>query len=114
MYWEGGGCPHAPGPVSLQTVLYLLLPLRCLLPTLRTQAVRPSAGVKIKEAAVVRLLRSSRRNTGRLGNSLHFTEVNGPLAVEVLPGVVVPQLVLDGVQHKPSLLPSFQKSSPLV
>jgi len=100
--------------LGLQTVFNFLPPLGSLLPVLRTQAVSPPTRVKVKEAPIICFLGSSGWNTGWLGNSLHFTEVNGTLAVEVLPGVVVPQLVLDGVQDKPPLLPSFQESTTLV
>ena len=36
------------------------------------------------------------------------------LAVEVLSGVVVAQLVLDRVQHEPALLPGLEQRAPLV
>ena len=91
----------------LQTVLDLLLPLHCLLNALCTQTVRSSAGLKIEETTIICFLWCSRGNTRRLTDSFHLTEVYRPLAVEVLSGVVIPELVLDSVQHKPSLLPSF-------
>ena len=100
--------------LHLQTVLYLLLPLHGLLDALCTKTVSPSASVKVEEAAIICFLRGTRRNTGRLRHSLHLTEVYRPLAMEVLPGVVVPQLVFDGIQHKISLLPSFEQGSPLI
>lgn len=100
--------------LALQAVLNLLLPLRRLLSTLSTETVGPCARVKVEEAVTFSLLWSSMWNTGRLRDPLHLTEVDRPLAVEVLPGVVVPQLMLDGVQHKPSLFPSFQQSTTLV
>lgn len=99
---------------GLQTVLNFLLPLSSLLPVFSTQAVSPPTCVKVKEATIISFLGSSRWNTGWLGDSFHFTEVNRPLAVEVLSRIVVPQLVLDRVQDKPPLLPSFQKSTTLI
>ena len=44
----------------------------------------------------------------------HLAQVDNALAVEVLPGVVVPQLVLDGVQDEPPGFPSLEKCSSLV
>ena len=44
----------------------------------------------------------------------HLRQVDGALTVEVLPGVVVPQLVLDRVQDEPALFPGLQQGPPLV
>ena len=44
----------------------------------------------------------------------HLRQVDGALTVEVLPGVVVAQLVLDRVQDEPALLPGLQQGTPLV
>ena len=44
----------------------------------------------------------------------HLTQIYRALAVEVLPGLVVAQLVLDCVQNKPSRLPGLEQCAALV
>ena len=44
----------------------------------------------------------------------YLAQVDDALAVEVLPAVVVPQLVLDGVQDEPPRFPGLEQRSPLV
>ena len=44
----------------------------------------------------------------------YLREIDGALAVEVFSGVVVSQLMLDGVHHEPSLLPGLQAFPALV
>ena len=44
----------------------------------------------------------------------YLAHVDDALTVEVLPAVVVPQLVLDGVEDKPPWFPGLEKCSSLV
>ena len=95
-------------------VLDLLLPLGGLVPGVGTQAVHPLTGHQIEETSLVGLLRGSRRDPDSGSHSSHLAQVDNALAVEVLPAVVVPQLVLDGVQDEPPGFPSLEKCSSLV
>ena len=54
------------------------------------------------------------RDVAGLADSLHLAQVDGALAVEVLPGLVIAQLVLDRVQHEPPRLPRLQQRPALV
>ena len=54
------------------------------------------------------------RDVAGLADTLHLAQVDGALAVEVLPGLVVAQLVLDRVQHEPPRLPRLQQRPALV
>ena len=130
-----GSDVHSPGLTprwSLQTDLYLLLPLPRLGPGVGTQAVHSSARHQVEEALVIPLLGSPRGNSGGLTHSFHLKHIYSPatlqsclkethlaqiyrsLAVEVFPGLVIPQLVFDCVKDKPSWLPCLQKSASLV
>ena len=53
-------------------------------------------------------------NAGAKPNRWYLRQIDGSFALEVLPSIVVSELVFDGVQHKPSLFPGLQQGSPLV
>ena len=57
---------------SESAVLYLLLPLRCLLPGVGTQAVHPLAGHQVEETSLVSLLGGSRWNSHSRRDSFHL------------------------------------------
>merc|ERR550532_2174825 len=90
------------------------MPVQRLLPCLCAQAVGPLTGVHIKETPFICLFGRPWWQAGRLGNVPNLTKVDGCAHKLVLLGVIVDQLVLDGVQLEPAQLPGLQESAPLV
>ena len=72
---------------SESAVLYLLLPLPRLLPSVGTQAVRPLARHQVEETSLVRLLGSPGWDPDWLGHSLHLQHISNmlPLSSPVSP-----------------------------
>ena len=80
-----GSDVHSPGPTprwSLQTDLYLLLPLPRLGPGVGTQAVHSSARHQVEEALVIPLLGSPRGNSGGLTHSFHLKHIYSPATLQ--------------------------------
>ncbi len=91
---------------SLKALLDFCDPIVSGRSTVRTKQVVSLDCLEFKEATFLRLFRSA-RGVVTLNNSGDLREVDVVSALEVLARVIIPQLMLGGVQHKPSLLPAF-------
>uniref|UniRef100_A0A6B0VB70 Uncharacterized protein n=1 Tax=Ixodes ricinus TaxID=34613 RepID=A0A6B0VB70_IXORI len=97
---------------SLQARLDLLYPLlgcRCVG---RHEIVHPFARLHVEEGLLVRPFGSALDGYSRRHGD-HFREINQTLAVGILHRIVVPQLVLSGVEDEPALLPALEQGPPL-
>ena len=104
---------------SLQASLDLGYPVLCGRPAVGAQHVVPLDRLELEEAPVLGFFRGSRCR-GRFNDPGDFGEVDVSATLEVLPRVVVAQLVLGRVEDEPALLPTLdpeiclEKTKPII